>query len=235
MVAAITNAEPLLDHQREAIAEAFQCPVRETYGMAENVAAATECEAGQLHQWPEAGVIEVLDGDHPVSSGSFGDFICTGLMNPDMPFIRYRVGDGGRLAGDGVLCTCGRTLPLIASIDGRTNDLLLTRDGRRVFWLNPVLYGIPVRQAQIVQDALNRVRVRYVPAPDFTAESGRTVVERLRSRMGDVQVLLEEVKEVPRTASGKERGVICNVPAAEREAVLRMHRDLAAADAQNTA
>src|SRR5207249_10866755 len=55
---AITNSEPLLKHQRAAIADAFGCPVREIYGMAETVAAASECDAGTLHQWPEVGFIE---------------------------------------------------------------------------------------------------------------------------------------------------------------------------------
>ena len=55
MTVAITNAEPVFDYQRWAIAEAFQCPVRETYGMAEIVAAASECTAGKLHLWPEVG------------------------------------------------------------------------------------------------------------------------------------------------------------------------------------
>ena len=52
LAVAITNAEPVLDHQRAAIIGAFGCPVRETYGMAEIVAAAGECEAGRLHLWP---------------------------------------------------------------------------------------------------------------------------------------------------------------------------------------
>ena len=214
MVVALAGTEPLHDYQRAAIAEAFQCPVRESYGMVENVAAATECEAGRLHQWPEVGLIEVFEGDRPAPAGSFGEFICTGLLNPDMPFVRYRLGDCGRLAADDEQCKCRRTLPVIAGIDGRTTDLLLTRDGRRVFWLNPVLYGIPVRQAQFVQESLDRMLVRYVAGPGFTPESGRTIVERVRERMGEVQVVLEQVDEVPRAANRKMRSVICNVPAA---------------------
>ena len=38
MTVAITNAEPVYDYQRATIAQAFNCPVRETYGMAEIVA-----------------------------------------------------------------------------------------------------------------------------------------------------------------------------------------------------
>ena len=44
MTVAITNAEPLFEYQRKTISEAFQCPVRETYGMAEIVTAASECK-----------------------------------------------------------------------------------------------------------------------------------------------------------------------------------------------
>src|SRR5262249_38307570 len=50
---AITNAEPVFDYQRDAIAKAFNGAVRETYGMAEAVAAGSECHAGRLHLWPE--------------------------------------------------------------------------------------------------------------------------------------------------------------------------------------
>ena len=221
MKVVFTNAEPVDEHQRQVISAAFGCPVRETYGMGETVAAASECEAGSLHQWPEVGVIEVLDGDVAVPPGERGDLICTGLMNTDMPLIRYRVGDFGRLADPGTTCDCGRTLPVIAGIDGRANDLLVTRDGRRVFWLNAVLYGIPVRQAQMIQESIDRIRVRYVPAPEFTDETGRIIAARLRQRMGDICVELEAVDEIPRSANGKLRAVICNVPAEERDAALR--------------
>ncbi len=225
MVVALASSERLDDDQREAIAEAFQCPVRETYGMAENVASATECPGGRLHQWPEVGHIEVFDGGHPVPAGSFGEFVCTGLLNADMPLIRYRLADCGRFAPGEERCACGRTLPLISGVEGRATDLLLTRDGRRVFWLNPVLYGLPVRQAQFVQETLDRIVVRYVADPGFNEESAGTIDRRLRERMGDVQVVLEEVAEVPRTPGQKLRSVICQVSAAEREAVLQPQRD----------
>ncbi len=203
--------------------------------MGENVAAATECEAGRLHQSPEIGLIEVFDADRPAPRGSLGEFVCTGLLNPDMPFIRYRLADYGRLPADDEPCACGRTLPLIDALEGRTTDLLLSRDGRQVFWLNPVLYGIPVRQAQFVQESLDRVVVRCVAGPGYTAESKQQIVERLRSRMGEIQVVVEDVTEIPRTKNGKIRSVICNVPVAEREAILRVQRARVSLPAAHTA
>lgn len=221
MRVAITSAEPVSPRDREIIATAFHCPVRETYGMGELVAWASECEAGTLHEWPEIGWIEVHDeAGHAVTPGTSGELIGTGLLNDDMPLIRYRVGDSGSLAPAAHACGCGRSLPAVASIDGRTNDILLTRDGRRVAWLNPVLYGVPVRQAQIVQETIDRVRVLYVPADEFVAASGTLMAERLRERLGDVAVVLEPVAEIPRTANGKLRSVVCAIPTTEREALL---------------
>jgi len=216
MKVVITNAEPLFDHQRRTIAEAFQCPVRETYGMTELVAAASECPAGRLHQWPEIGWVEVLEDNQPVAKGDAGDFVCTGLLNPDMPLVRYRVGDRGRLSADDRRCACGRTLPSIQRVEGRSNDMLVTADGRSVYWLNPVFYDVPVREAQIIQDRLDHVRVRFVAASGFGREAGLCIVRRLQERLGPVVVSLEQIDELPRGPNGKFKAVICELMPSER-------------------
>ena len=212
MAAVYTNAEPLLPEQRAAISSAFQCPVRETYGMAEAVAAASECSAGRLHQWPEFGHVELHE---------HGELVATGLLNPDMPLIRYKLGDRAQPARAIGPCPCGRGLPYMGRVEGRMNDILFTADRRPVFWLNPVFYGLPVRQSQIVQEQLDVLRVRVTPAPGFTAATERTIVSRLQDRMGDVRVIVDRVLEVPRTANGKLRAIVCQLPASERSAGLR--------------
>jgi phenylacetate-CoA ligase len=215
---AITNAEPVFDYQREAISKAFNCVVRETYGMAEAVAAASECEAGRLHVWPEAGWIEVREDDRSLTRGVVGDLVCTGLVNVAMLLVRYRVGDRGALVAADTTCSCGRSLPILAPVEGRVDDVLYTADGRCIGRLDPVFKtNLPVREAQIIQEAMDRVRVLYVPASDFTSEAGRSIVERLQARMGPVSVVLEEVAEMPRGANGKFRAVISRVaPATPR-------------------
>ncbi len=54
---ALTNAEPVFEYQRRAVFDAFGCSLRETYGMTEIAAAASECEFGRLHEWPDTGRI----------------------------------------------------------------------------------------------------------------------------------------------------------------------------------
>lgn len=208
----ITNAEPLYDYQKELISEAFGCPVRESYGMAEMVAAASECSFGNLHQWPDAGLIE--KGENEGNEGP-AEFICTGLVNPDMPLIRYKVGDAGKFSSK--RCECGRTLPLIEKIEGRNDDLLYTADGRRVGRLDPVFkdaYGIA--EAQIIQRSLREIVVKYVPAAAVGKNIELKIGDRIKDRMGDVSVTFQVVSGIPRTSSGKFRAVLCEMPFQEK-------------------
>lgn len=217
LTVAIANAEPVLDHQREVISQAFGCALRETYGMSEIVAAASECEHGRMHLWPEVGWLEVFEQGQQVNASASGDFVCTSLLNVDMPLVRYRVGDRGALPTASTPCPCNRHLPELASIEGRIDDVLYTPDGRIVGRMDPVFKSeLPIREAQIVQESLDRVRIRYVAAPGYTASHGRTVTERVRDRLGAVTVELEEVEAIPRSANGKFRAVICNLTPEER-------------------
>ena len=201
-----TNAEPVYPWQRDVIGQGLGAKVRETYGMAETVAAATECEAGTLHLWPEVGWLEVFSDseDSPIAGGEYGGrYIGTSLLNMDMPLIRYEVGDRGKFLNSSGDCPCGRKLPRIDAIEGRTRDLLYAPDGRRVYSINPVFYGLPIREAQVIQELIDRLRILYVPAPGFSARDKTVIRERLVARMGEVQVTLEEVPRVPRAANGK--------------------------------
>jgi phenylacetate-CoA ligase len=217
----IANAEPVYPWQRQIIEAGLGCPVRETYGMAEIVAAASECERNIAHLWPEVGHLEVTKdaADVAVDPGNPGRFVCTGLLNADMPLVRYAPGDRGVFAPAEV-CRCGRTLPALSSIEGRTNDVLLTPDGRAVYWINPIFYGLPVLEAQVIQESLDRVRIRFVPGVGFTEVHSQQAVERLQRRMGTVQVIVEEVGAIPRAAGGKFRAVVSQVGRSELQRVL---------------
>ncbi len=218
LAVAISNAEPLLDYQRHAIETAFRCPVRETYGSAEIVAGASECERGSLHAWPEVGVMEVVDGTQEVRLGQLGDLVSTGLMNADMPLIRYRTGDAIRLST--AVCHCRRELPVIHAIEGRCDDLVVLSDGRKIGRLDPVFKeGSGVSEAQIVQESLTRFRLRYVPAEQPSADLEDRIRKELQLRLGSVDVIFESVSQIPRTERGKFRAVISHLAAEDRRAV----------------
>jgi phenylacetate-CoA ligase len=212
----LSNAEPLYAHQRDLISRVFACPVRDTYGTSEKVCAASECEAGSMHLWPDAGVYEVLrdDADEPVACGEAGRLVCTGLLGSDMPLIRYDMGDRVAIAPPEERCACGRTLPILLSVEGRSDDVILTADGRRIGRLDPVFkQDMPIREAQVIQEALDQIRILVVPRIGFSAKHEQSLVSALRDRVGDVAVVIERVTEIPRSANGKFRAVISNLKA----------------------
>lgn len=205
----LTNAEPLYDYQRSLIEKVFQTPVRETYGMTEMVAAAGECGHGRMHWFPEAGHVEVISLDEE----GVGDLVATGLLNEDMPLIRYRVGDRVRLAAAGESCPCGRSLPLLLRVEGRLDDVILTPDGRRIGRMDPIFKaGLSVREAQIIQERIDLVRLRVVPGEDYSARQERLIRRYVTERLGSgVRVEIELVKEIERGPNGKFRAVVSRV------------------------
>ena len=216
MQVVITNAEPLFEHQRSVIAEAFQCPVRETYGMTELGAAASECEQGAMHLWPEVGWVEIVPDRDTLDEGEGGDLVCTGLLNLDMPLIRYRVGDRASRPPPGPLCSCGRLPFILRSVDGRSGDVLYTIDGRALSSnCVEVIFkpGVALREAQIIQESFDRVRLRVVPAAGFTEAMTGTLINGVRQRMGPVHVIVDLLDRIPREANGKFRVVISRLRA----------------------
>jgi phenylacetate-CoA ligase len=215
LAVAISNAEPLLDHQRHAIEAAFRCPVRETYGLAEIVAGGSECERGRMHFWPEVGVVETVKGSHRLSVGALGDLVSTSLLNTDMPLIRYRTGDAVRLSTS--TCECGRRLPVVQALEGRSDDLVIMQDGRQVGRLDTVFkHGSGIAEAQIIQETFTRFRLKYVPSNGTSPAVEDRLLQRLRDHLGSVDVTFERVDQVPRTAHGKFRAVVSELSPNQR-------------------
>lgn len=209
----ITNAEPLYDFQREVMEKAFNCPVRETYGLSEMVCAMSECEEGKLHLWTEAGAAEILDeNDQPVKRGETGRLVCTGLLNEAMPLIRYEVMDMAQFPEVEEACACGRNLPVVKKVLGRLDDQIVTKDGRKLALLD-IIFGehLHIKEAQIVQETLDLLRIRVVPAEGWSEWDEAEIKSSVFERMGDVQVQIETVPEIERTFAGKLRVMISKV------------------------
>ena len=204
----LSNAEPLFDHPRALIEKAFGCPAHSTYGMAEMVMGASECASRRLHVWPESGVHEVLRDDGLIGPSGEGELLATGLINTDMILIRYAAGDRVTLEPESFTCGCGDLLPVLSSVQGRVNDMLLTRDGRKIYWINPVFQDLPVREAQVIQEKTDTIRIRFVPDPGFTNEDETQIARRLKERVGEMNLVMERVAGIPRGKNGKFRAVI---------------------------
>ncbi len=208
------TSEVLQGPWREAIERTFNCPVATEYGARDAGYVARECPHRGIHMTSEYLAVEILDdAGRPVPSGECGEVVVTNFASAAFPFIRYRTGDLAVL--EERLCPCGRSLPLIGQISGRTNDCLVATDGRLVHdsALNYVIRALPgVLSYKIVQEQLTDVRVMVIPGPEFPANATEGICRRYRDLLGsEVNVRLERVTEIPREASGKFRHVVTRV------------------------
>lgn len=211
---AFVTAEKLYDEQRREIERVFGCAVADGYGSREGGFIAHQCPAGGLHITAEDIIVEVVDaGGRPLGPGRQGEIVVTHLASRDFPFVRYKTGDVGVL-GDRK-CACGRGLPLLTEIQGRTTDFVVAQDGTVMHGL-AVIYvvrDIPgVQQFKVIQETLDRTRVLLATDRDFRDEDIETIRAGIGKRLGEkVHVEIERVAEIPRETSGKYRYVVSHV------------------------
>ncbi|MBA3658130.1 MAG: phenylacetate--CoA ligase family protein [Gemmatimonadales bacterium] len=205
--------EVLHPFQRQEIEQGLGARVIETYGCNETGTVGYECPAGSLHVFAEHVEVEILRDGQPVGLGEIGDIVLTCTTNRVMPLVRYRVGDRGRLSADP--CSCGRPHPVIAGIEGRTGDLLLTAAGVPV---HGALLGDILKQITATSSpaALTRVvfeqhdsrtwTVLVQPGPDYSDSIGGLLIDGVKKIYGkECQVTVTVVPEIPREPSGKLR------------------------------
>lgn len=209
------TSEQLYDHQRELMERVFGCPVANGYGGRDAGFIAHQCPAGGMHLTHEDLIVEVIDSHgHCLPAGEAGEIVVTHLATRDFPFIRYRTGDIGIL--DSQPCPCGRTLPLLKEIQGRSTDFLVASDGTILHGLSLIyilrdLLG--VEQFKIIQETRTLIRIRLVTNDMFDANVLEPFIRTdIQARLGsDVEVLIEHVVHIDSEASGKYRYVVSHV------------------------
>ena len=214
---AFVTAERLYDHQRAQIATTFGARVANGYGGRDAGFVAHECPEGGMHISAEDIIVEIVDpAGRVVPAGESGEIVVTHLATRDFPFIRYRTGDIAII--DDRPCPCGRGLPLLREIQGRSTDFVVAHDGTVMHGLALiyVLRDVPdIASFKIIQESRERVRVLVVPARPLTAAVRRAIDDGLRARLGRaVMVEIEEMEEIPAERSGKFRYVVSHVEAA---------------------
>ncbi|PKV44125.1 phenylacetate-CoA ligase [Janthinobacterium sp. 61] len=211
---AFVTAERLYDEQRTQIAAAFGCPVANGYGGRDAGFIAHECPEGGMHITAEDIIVEIVDGNgQPLQPGATGEIVVTHLATQDYPFIRYATGDVGALGTQP--CACGRGLPLLHKLEGRSTDFLTAVDGTVMHGLALVYIVRELPQVQsfkIIQESLLRTRVLLVCVARLDDATRSAIVSGFQARLGaQVDIAIEEVDEIAAEASGKYRYVVSEV------------------------
>jgi len=211
---AFVTSERLYDDQRADIEAVFGCRVANGYGGRDAGFIAHQCPEGSMHITAEDIIVETVDAAGRSSApGEAGEIVVTHLATRDFPFIRYRTGDVGVL--DQRLCACGRGLPILSEIQGRTTDFVVARDGTVMHGLALiyVVRDIPgVERFKIVQEDLEHTRVLVVTGPEFDPSALLVIEQGIGQRLGEgVTVTVEQVADIPAEASGKFRYITSRI------------------------
>ncbi|WP_314854027.1 hypothetical protein [uncultured Microbacterium sp.] len=212
--AVAVTAAPLTPGARAEIEESLGGRCYDHYRSAEVPWIAGECaEQNGLHVFADVRRVEIVDGG-PVRPSVEGEVVVSDLTNRVFPIIRYRLGDISSQTMEP--CACGRALPRLRAISGRSSDTVRLPDGTtiagalgHIFDDNP----LAVRQFEIVQAPDYSITLRCIVGPGADASAGvlagqRRLTEAVR---GLVPVTLELVDDIPQVG-GKMRFIRSQAP-----------------------
>jgi phenylacetate-CoA ligase len=208
------TSERLYPYQREMIEKAFGAPVANGYGSRDAGFIAHECPSGSMHISAEDMIVEIIDSDGKVvEDGEKGEIVITHMATSDFPFIRYRTGDIATL--DRESCACGRGLPVLKDIEGRTTDFVVAADGTMMHGLALIyilreLEGI--EEFKVIQESKQLTRIELVPTSILSDKLAARIIEDFKARLGqEVNIQLDVVEKITAEKSGKFRYVVSKV------------------------
>jgi phenylacetate-CoA ligase len=219
------GAEPWSDGMRREIEEKWDVKAYDIYGLSEIIGpgVAVECEGQEgLHIWADHFLPEVIDPKtgKAVAEGEDGMLVITTLTKEATPFLRYATKDIVTITY-GKCPHCGRTMPRISRIKGRTDDMLIIR-GINVFpsQIESVLLTIeetePHYQLVVTREgALDNLEVQVEVNERFFSDEIRVLealTKRIKREIDSVLAIAVTVKLVePKTiarSEGKAKRVI---------------------------
>ena len=112
-------------------------------------------------------------------------------------------------------CGCGRTLPLLSHVEGRSTDWLRHASGNPIHpqALRTLLRNVweGIRRYQLVQERPGHVRIVAVTAPGADREEIRSrIVGEARRLKDPIDAEVEFSETLPRTEGGKVRTFLLN-------------------------
>lgn len=203
--ACMTHGERVGEDDVEVIRRVFDAPVFELYSSKEGGQMGHHCvHRAALHVNAESLLLEIVDDDdRPLPVGEVGRVIITPFYSTAQPLIRYDQGDRAALGGR---CSCGRTLPILKSVQGRTSSLFHHPDGTRVhrFYPREARAMLGCTMWQIAQVGPTDFEVRYVPIDGAGPPDIASATDLFRKTFfADASVTFHAIPNLRQTPAGK--------------------------------
>lgn len=209
-----TVGESVSPAQRQLVEQEMGIKIVDFYSSQELGYIALQCPVhSHYHLQSESLFVEVLreDGSNcePFEAGRI---VVTSLRNFATPLIRYEVGDYGEL---GESCACGRSLPVLAKINGRVRNMLQLPNGDRHwpnFGFRKIMDVTPLQQFQIVQHSVDKLELKLVTDAEISAEQEASIKQILTDHLDHFFVIeISYHAALPRSANGKYEDFVSNI------------------------
>jgi len=197
----------------QSIEKAFHAPAISAYGSREVGAVACQCrQRGGLHIAAQAHVVETIGTDGRPVMERDGELLITPLLNYAMPFIRYRIGDRGRLTKR--TCACGRAFPLLDALTGRVVEVLTNQKGEQIdpiffIWVMAEKINNTIfKKGQIVQEEDASITVNLVLETGVSALKAAPHLNEIREAIelvlgAEYPIRFVFLEDIPLSESGK--------------------------------
>lgn len=196
-----TTAEMLLDNHRNLIEETFSCKVYNHYSNPESMANAHECPYGNLHLGTDITFVE-LEKKH---------LIATDLNNLAMPVIRYDTEDIGTIYEG--KCDCGRSLPILKSLEGRATDILSFKNGNKIGGpaLTLIFKDFSLLNYQLIQNTSDSLEINLIKGINFKFKDIESIEKIMQYHCGnDINIKINIVSKISVPEGKKSRFIINN-------------------------
>jgi phenylacetate-CoA ligase len=205
------GSENLYDWQKAKLMEAFPAAkLFAWYGHAEQVILAAMCErSNQYHIWPFYGLTEVCDAQgKEVQRGEKGELVGTSFWNYATPFIRYRTQDLAK-KGDAYCHNCRRQFQLLESVDGRLQEMIISRGGRYISMTAMNMHSNVfehVKQFQFHQCIPGELKFMIVRKPNYSDQDTQRIYHDLSQKLGsDIDLEIAFADTIAKPPNGKFR------------------------------
>ena len=205
--ACIVTSEMLFEEDRILLETHLGIPIINEYGAAELGLIAFQNTKNEWIINTEDLYVEILDdNNHILPYGEEGRVVITSLYNKAHPFIRYDLGDIGKLSKAST-----RSKPILESLVGRTNDIIVLPSGKKAAGLT--IYYVTktvmeddgnVKEFIIEQLKLDTFKISYVSTSELTSEKLTKIRDAVTKYLEpNLQVAFERKTALERSKSGK--------------------------------
>ncbi len=202
----IGTGEHVYQNEKDELERLLQVPFVEEYGCSEVGVIGFECQHRRLHVMAANIFLEAVDSNGiSVPTGEEGEIVVTELNACHFPFVRYRLGDRGRLSTE--RCSCGQKLPILKLTSGRKDDYILTPEGYKVYdAIFAYTFKKGILQFKAIQDRRDRLKIYFRPDCNFSLDIEQEYRKKLQMATSPLmKIEFIPIEKIEREKSGKMR------------------------------